>query len=79
MEKGASLHRNVGGTMWLDELTESELEVMRVTLKTSIYSQDLNASKKQDALHLLNEIEDYLWNSVCRNSPADSDQLQTSR
>ena len=65
--------------MWLDELTERELEVMRVTLKASIYSQDLNPSKKQDALYLLNEIEDYLWNSVCRGNPADSDQLQTGR
>ena len=64
---------------WMDELTESELEVMRVTLKCSIDSKDIGIATRQHAIILLAEVEDYLWNSVCRNTPADSDQLQTSR
>lgn len=64
---------------WMDELTESELEVMRVTLKCSVDSPEIGSATRQHAAILLAEVEDYLWNSVCRNTPADSDQLQTSR
>lgn len=63
----------------MDELTESELEVMRVTLKCSVDSPEIGSATRQHAAILLAEVEDYLWNSVCRNTPADSDQLQTSR
>ena len=64
---------------WMDELTDDELEVMRVTLKCSIDSKDIGIVTRQHAVILLAEVEDYLWNSVCRGNPADSDQLQTSR
>lgn len=64
---------------WMDELTESELEVMRVTLKCSIDSPDIGSATRQHAAILLAEVEEYLWNSVCRNTPADLDQLHTSR
>ncbi len=64
---------------WMDELTESELEVMRVTLKCSVDSPEIGSATRQHAAILLAELEDYLWNSVCRNTPADLDQLQTGR
>jgi len=62
---------------WMDELTESELEVMRLTLKCSIDSPEIGASTRQHAAILLAEVEEYLWNNVCRNIPANLDQLQT--
>lgn len=62
---------------WMDELKDSELECMRITLKASIESDDIGVSTRQHAKILLSEVEDYLWNNVCRNIPADSDQLQT--
>lgn len=61
---------------WMDELKESEIECMRITLKASIESNDIGISTRQHAMLLLNEVEDYLWNSVCQNIPADLDQLQ---
>jgi len=64
---------------WMDELTENELEVMRVTLKCSIDSPEIGLATRQHAAILLAELEDYLWNSVCRNTPANLDQLQTGR
>jgi len=64
---------------WMDELTENELEAMRVTLKCSVDSPEIGSATRQHAAILLAEVEEYLWNSVCRNTPADSDQLQTSR
>lgn len=64
---------------WMDELTESELEVMRVTLKCSIDSPEIGSATRQHAAILLAEVEEYLWSNVCRGNPADSDQLQTGR
>lgn len=61
---------------WMDELTESELECVRVTLKASVDSEEIGMSTRQHAKILLTEVEDYLWDSVCRGSPADSDQHQ---
>lgn len=61
---------------WMDELTENELECVRITLTASVESDELGMAVKQHAKILLNEVDDYLWNSVCRNSPASSDQLQ---
>lgn len=62
---------------WMDELTENELECVRVTLKASVDSEDIGMSTRQHAKILLNEVEDYLWSNVCRGSPVSSDQLQT--
>lgn len=61
---------------WMDELKDSEIECMRITLKASIESEDIGVSTRQHAKILLTEVEDYLWNNVCRNIPADSDQFQ---
>jgi hypothetical protein len=66
-------------TSWMDELTETELECMRITLKASVDSDDMGMAVKQHAKILLNEVEDYLWSSVCRNTPASSDQLQAEQ
>lgn len=64
---------------WIDELTESEIEVLRVTLRCTIASEDIGRATRQHAQLMLSEIEDYLWNNVCRNTPADLDQLQKER
>lgn len=56
---------------WMDDLSESELECMRITLKASIESEEIGVSVKQHAKILLNEVEDYLWDSICRGTPAD--------
>lgn len=61
---------------WMDELTETELECVRITLKASVDSDDIGTALRQHAKLMLNEVEDYLWNSVCRNTPVSSDQLQ---
>lgn len=63
---------------WMDELTESELEVMRVTLKCSIDSPEIGSATRQHAAILLAELEEYLWNNVCLGTPANLDQLQTT-
>lgn len=59
---------------WIENLTETELEVMRVTLRASIQSDELGFSTRQNAKILLDEVEDYLWSNVCRGSPVSSDQ-----
>lgn len=64
---------------WIDDLTETELEVLRVTLANTINSHDFGKATRQHAQLMLSEIEDYLWNSVCRNTPASSDQLQADQ
>jgi len=64
---------------WMDELTENELEVMRVTLKCSIDSPEIGLVTRQHAAILLAEVEEYLWNNVCLGTPANLDQLQTGR
>lgn len=61
---------------WMDELTENELECVRITLKASVESEEIGFSTRQHAKILLNEVEDYLWNNVCRNMPIGSDQHQ---
>lgn len=61
---------------WIDDLSETEIEVLRVTLASTINSKDLGKATRQHAQLMLSEIEDYLWNSVCRNTPANLDQLQ---
>lgn len=64
---------------WMDELSENELECVRITLKASVESNDIGMALKQHARLMLNEVEDYLWNNVCRNIPASSDQLQADQ
>lgn len=61
---------------WMDELDSSEIEFMRVTIQSSLESDALYGVTKQQAKILLNEIDDYLWESVCRGTPAHSDQHQ---
>lgn len=63
---------------WLDSLTDSELEVVRVTLKCSIENDEIGTHTKQHARLMLNEVEDYLWNKVCQNIPMNLDQDQTA-
>jgi hypothetical protein len=60
---------------WIEDMTEQELETVRATLIVSIDSKDIGVSTRQNAKMILNEIEDYFWNNVCRNMPVDSDQL----
>lgn len=60
---------------WIEDMTEQELETVRTTLIVSINSKDIGVSTRQNAKMILTEIEDYFWNSVCRNNPVDSDQF----
>lgn len=60
---------------WLEELNNSEIELVQTTLKSSIESQQIYGATKQQAKMLLNEIDDFLWDSVCRGTPAHSDQF----
>lgn len=60
---------------WMDELDSSEIEVMRVTIKSSIDADELYGATKQQAKILLNEIDDYLWQRVCQGTPAHLDQF----
>lgn len=62
---------------WIDELTESEIEVLRVTLKATVNSEDIGKATRQHAQLMLSEIEEHLWNSVCRGIPDHSSQRQT--
>lgn len=65
--------------MWLDELNETELHVMETSIRCALANDELSGQTKINAQQVLGQIEDYLWSSVCRNTPIDSDQLQTSR
>lgn len=65
--------------MWLDELNENEIAVMETSIRAALANDELTGQTKINAQQVLGQIEDYLWSSVCRGSPIDSDQLQTSR
>lgn len=56
---------------WMDELNESELECVRVSLKASIESEEIGFATRQHAKILLEEVEEYLWDSICKGTPAD--------
>lgn len=65
--------------MWLDELNENEIHVMETSIRAALANDELSGHTKINAQQVLNQIEDYLWNSVCRGSPVDLDQFQTGR
>lgn len=59
---------------WMESLTENELEVMRVTLRASVQSDEIGCSTRQNAKMLLEQVEDFLWVNVCKNEPAQLEQ-----
>ena len=61
--------------MWLDQLTENEIAVMETSIRCALTNNELSGQTKLNAEQVLSQIEDYLWNSVCRGNPADSDQI----
>lgn len=62
---------------WLDDLSESQLEVLQTSVRCAIDADELRGQTKLNAQQVLAEIEDYLWNSVCRGTPDHSSQRQT--
>jgi hypothetical protein len=64
---------------WIEDQEEKDLQIMCDTLKYLVNSEGTPPHTRQHAIIFLNEIEDKLWSNVTRGTPADSDQLQTSR
>jgi len=62
---------------WLDDLTETQLEVLRTSVRCAIDADKLRGQTKLNAQQVLAEIEEHLWSSVCRGTPDHSDQRQT--
>lgn len=61
---------------WIEEHEEKDLQIMCDTLRYLVKSEQTPQYTKQHAIIFLNEIEDKLWSDVCRNTPANLDQLQ---
>jgi len=61
---------------WIEEQEEKDLQIMCNTLKYLVDSDQTPPHTRQHAIIFLNEIEDKLWSDVCRNTPANLDQLQ---
>lgn len=63
---------------WLDELSEDELHAMETTIRAALTKDKLHGNTRLNAQMILQQVEDYLWSSVCRGSPAYLDQHQTA-
>jgi hypothetical protein len=59
---------------WIEKLTESELETIRATLVSSVKNNQIGFNTRQNAQIILEEIDDFIWDSVCKNIPTKDDE-----